>query len=57
MQTKSSDVIRVTTEEFPLTQGIYELQSKGKLLQKLAYNYNRIESDLNELDVILSQRP
>ncbi len=51
MQTKSSDVIRVTTEEFPLTQGIYELQSKGKFLQKLAYNYNRIESDLNFNDL------
>jgi len=51
VQTKSSDRINVITRKFPITQGIYELQSKGKLIQRLAYNYNRIESDLNFYDL------
>ena len=51
MQTKSSEVTKVTTEEYPLAQGIYELQSNGKLLQRLAFNYDRIESDLNFNDL------
>ncbi len=51
MQTKSSEVTKVTTEEYPLAQGIYELQSNGKFLQRLAFNYDRIESDLNFSDL------
>jgi hypothetical protein len=51
MQTKSSEVTKVTTKEYPLDQGIYELQSNGKLLQRLAFNYDRIESDLNFNDL------
>jgi len=51
MQTKSSKLIKVTTEEFPIKSGIYELQSKGKLMKRLAFNYDRIESDLNFNDL------
>jgi hypothetical protein len=51
MQTKSSELITVTTEDFPIDQGIYELQIKGELMQRLAFNYNRIESDLNFNDL------
>ncbi|MGB5322693.1 BatA domain-containing protein [Lutimonas sp.] len=51
MQTKSSEVTKITTQEYPLDQGIYELQSNAKLLQRLAFNYDRIESDLNFNDL------
>lgn len=51
MQTKSSEVTKVTTEEYPLSQGIYQLESNGKFLQRLAFNYDRIESNLNFNDL------
>ncbi len=51
LQTKSSEVTKITTEEYPLNQGIYELQSNGEFLQRLAFNHDRIESDLNFNDL------
>lgn len=52
LQTKSSEVTKITTEEYPLDQGIYELQSNGEFLQRLAFNHDRIESDLNFNDLV-----
>ena len=58
LQTKSSEVVKVTTNEFPLNQGIYEFQSKGEFLQKVAFNYNRIESNLkfNDLTTLTDEK-
>ena len=38
---------RVTTNDFPLTAGIYEFRSNEQIIEKIAYNYNRKESDLS----------
>ena len=47
LQTKNNDKIRVTTNDFPLTAGIYEFRSNEQIIEKIAYNYNRKESDLS----------
>jgi len=46
LQSKSNALINISTEEFPLTPGIYSLMNKGLELGKLAFNYDREESDL-----------
>jgi len=46
LQSKNNDKIRVTTNDYPLTAGIYEFRSNEQIIEKIAYNYNRKESDL-----------
>lgn len=50
-QSRSSDRIRISTDEFPDKPGIYKIQDKGKLLERVAFNYNREESQLNFKDM------
>ncbi|UCE94479.1 MAG: hypothetical protein JSV73_04175, partial [Flavobacteriaceae bacterium] len=50
-QIKSGETTRISTQEFPLTQGIYSLKKDGAELKKLAYNYDRVESDMNFYDL------
>ena len=47
LQSKNNNKIRVTTNDYPLTSGIYEFKSKDQVIEKIAYNYNRKESDLS----------
>jgi hypothetical protein len=51
MQIRSSERIKVTTEDYPLLSGLYELKSSEELLKTLAFNYDRIESNLNYSDL------
>ncbi len=46
LQAKNNEKIRVTTKEFPLESGIYEFKSNEQTIEKIAYNYNRKESEL-----------
>ncbi|WKK64836.1 BatA domain-containing protein [Lutimonas zeaxanthinifaciens] len=50
IQLKSVEMTRITTEEYPLTQGIYSLMKENTELKKIAYNYDRMESDMNFYD-------
>ena len=47
IQSRNNDKINVTTKDFPLTSGVYEFKTKSEAIEKIAYNYNRIENDLN----------
>ncbi|MCA0932126.1 BatA domain-containing protein [Lutimonas saemankumensis] len=47
LQSKSGDMIRFSTEQYPQVQGIYSLVSGNTELKKMAYNYDRKESDMN----------
>ena len=47
LQSKNNDKIRITTNDYPLTAGIYEFKSNDNVIEKIAYNYNRKESDLS----------
>ena len=38
---------RITTEDYPLAQGIYNLVKGNTELKKMAYNYDRNESNMN----------
>lgn len=46
LQSKRNDQIRISTQEFPLLPGIYTLSDQQNEFQKLAYNYDRVESNL-----------
>ena len=46
LQSKTNTQIKITTEEFPLTPGIYSLINDGEDLGKIAFNYDRAESNL-----------
>lgn len=47
LQSKRNNKVVLTTREFPLTSGIYEIKKDGVQLGQVAYNYNRKESELN----------
>ena len=51
MQIRTSERIKVTTEDYPLNSGLYDLKSGDTLLEILAFNYDRIESDLTYVDL------
>ena len=51
MQIRSSERIEVTTKDYPMKSGLYELTSSGEKIETLAFNYDRSESDLNFLDL------
>lgn len=46
LQSKRNDQISISTQEFPLLPGIYTLSDQQNEFQKLAYNYDRVESNL-----------
>lgn len=50
LQTKSSDQIKIQIENNPLSAGIYQIYDKEKILQNIAFNYNRNESDLTYIE-------
>ena len=47
LQTRNNDKVRITTSEFPIMSGIYDFKSKEQTIEKIAYNYNRRESELS----------
>ena len=51
MQIRTSERIKVTTEDYPLNSGLYDLKSGDTLLEILAFNYDRIESDLTYVNL------
>ena len=51
IQIRSSERIEVTTKDYPMKSGLYELTSSGEKIETLAFNYDRSESDLNFLDL------
>lgn len=54
LQTKRNTQITISTDEFPLQPGLYGISDKMTILKKLAYNYDRQESDLtlNDMKVL-----
>jgi len=54
LQSKRNNQINISTQEFPMLPGIYTIDDKQTEFQKLAYNYNRTESNLilNDLKVL-----
>ena len=46
LQTKTSNHVRIQTDINPLQDGIYQITHKNNLLQNVAYNFDRKESDL-----------
>lgn len=46
LQSKTSDYIKIQTDDNPLSDGIYQIKSNEQVLQSIAYNFNRNESDL-----------
>lgn len=57
-QSKSNKMIRLTFEDYPLNPGIYEIRAAGNRIQEIAFNHNRIESDLtfNEVTELAESR-
>ena len=51
MQIRTSERINVTTQDYPLNSGLYDLKSGDTLLETLAFNYDRIESDLTYVNL------
>lgn len=47
LQSKTGALTKIITREFPLKSGIYNLKLKDKVIKRLAYNYDRSESELN----------
>lgn len=54
LQSKRNNKIILTTQDFPLASGIYEIKNDLVKLGQLAYNYDRKESELiyNRLDAL-----
>lgn len=46
LQSKRNKQINIITQEFPLLPGIYTITDQQNTFQKLAYNFNRAESNL-----------
>jgi len=46
LQRKTSNYITIKTDIYPLTDGIYQVKSNGNVIQNIAYNYSRDESNL-----------
>ena len=44
--------IAVTTNQIPSKSGVYDIINKTQIVKQISYNYNRIESDLNYLDLL-----
>ncbi len=46
-----SNKVTINTSETPNIAGIYEVRNSNKVLKRVSYNYDRIESNLNYLDL------
>jgi len=51
LQSRSTNYIKINTEENPLKNGLYELVNKSEIFQSIAYNYNREESKLTHYPI------
>ena len=47
LQSKTSDYLKIETENDPLESGIYQISHQEKAIQSAAYNYDRAESELS----------
>ena len=46
VQSKKNDKISILTNEFPQVSGVYDFKFNEQVIEKIAYNYNRKESEL-----------
>jgi Aerotolerance regulator N-terminal len=51
MQQTFSNKVTISTNEAPVVAEIYEISNSNEVLKRVSYNYNRIESNLNYLDL------
>lgn len=51
LQKTYSKSVVLETEDYPNTAGILSIKNKSQVLQKLSFNYNRSESNLNYFDL------
>ena len=51
LQSRSTNYIKINTEENPLKNGLYQLVNKSEIFQTIAYNYNREESKLTHYPI------
>jgi len=51
LQHTFSNKVTISTSETPSMAGIYEIRNSNKVLKRVSYNYDRIESNLNYLDL------
>lgn len=51
LQHTFSNKIAINTTETPNVSGIYEIRNSNEVIKRVSYNYNRIESNLNYLDL------
>lgn len=49
-QIRTSNRIKIITEDHPIQPGLYELREEGNIIEHLAYNYDRSENKLNHID-------
>lgn len=47
LQTKNNDKVTITTHDFPLEAGSYEFKTNNRIIEKIAFNYNRKECELS----------
>ncbi len=46
LQSKTANHLTIETDNYPLKDGLYQLKRKEKVIQHIAYNYNREEGNL-----------
>ncbi len=46
LQSKTANHLKIETDNYPLKDGLYQIKRKENIIQHIAYNYNREESDL-----------
>jgi Aerotolerance regulator N-terminal len=51
LQHTFSNKVTINTSETPSIAGIYEIRNSSTVIKRVSYNYNRIESNLNYLDL------
>ena len=51
LQSKTANHLKIETNNYPLTDGIYQIKRKEKVIQHIAYNYNREESNLSHYPI------
>ncbi|QHI35584.1 hypothetical protein IMCC3317_09300 [Kordia antarctica] len=54
LQQTANNKVRLTTDEFPNTAGIYSIKNQTAELQQISYNFDRTESSLQYHDMALS---
>ncbi len=51
LQRSSANKVSLTFQENPKTDGIYRIHKNGETIKNISFNYSRVESELNYLDL------